>query len=722
MTSGSSDRGPRPWHRRPGQATVLSGLAERILGAHANRVAWHVDAGQPGFAVRCGAGIDVVAGDVLSAAHGLHRALVELAHRRVCWDTPLPLDASHLTDGVSSGRLRAEVAYYLNFCTSGYTTAAWDWDRWQREIDWMALHGITMPLATVGHEAVLAEVYRAAGLSDDEIVAFLGGPAYLPWQFMGCLDNWGAQLDRRWLEQRRELGRRIVDRQLEYGMTPVLPAFVGHVPHQLASSGTTTRDWWGFTTHLLDPLDDRFRELARQIVAAQADMLGTAHLYAADPFIEMEPPDDDPTYLANVANSLVAGLRAADPDAVWVLQAWTFDYLDWWTDDRIAHFLDSVPAEAMLVLDLWGEHSAQWRRFGGFRGKPWVWCTLHDFGGRNDAFGAAERTLTELHAALAADEPPLGVGLAMEATEQNHMIYELVLDRPQPSELANWGAAFAVARSGSDDPRAVSAWRRLLATVYATPGARHEPSERPSAITLRPHAGLLEGSVADEFAAARAGYPAATLLAACRDLADLTAVRPDLAAGPLGHDLVTAVATLAARAADALLARIVAAWRTSGRPVDGGATALLTLLDELDALLAHRTELRLATWEAAHGQLGTSDEQAAALRRDARMLVSVWNHAERAPLTDYSARLWAGLVAGLYRERWRVWLAELRAADGAAPSDDVIDRRIGEVTTSFVERGWPTPAATGALADAAARLMTTCATALDLPDPPRDPD
>ena len=34
---------------------------------------------------------------------------------------------------------------YMNYCTFGYTTVYWDWERWEKEIDWMALHGITHP-------------------------------------------------------------------------------------------------------------------------------------------------------------------------------------------------------------------------------------------------------------------------------------------------------------------------------------------------------------------------------------------------------------------------------------------------------------------------------------------------------------------------------------------------------------------------------------------------
>lgn len=40
--------------------------------------------------------------------------------------------------------------YDFNYCTFSYTMAFWDWTRWEKEIDWMALHGINLPLAMVG--------------------------------------------------------------------------------------------------------------------------------------------------------------------------------------------------------------------------------------------------------------------------------------------------------------------------------------------------------------------------------------------------------------------------------------------------------------------------------------------------------------------------------------------------------------------------------------------
>ena len=40
--------------------------------------------------------------------------------------------------------------YYMNVCTFGYSYVWWDWTRWEKEIDWMAMNGINIPLAFVG--------------------------------------------------------------------------------------------------------------------------------------------------------------------------------------------------------------------------------------------------------------------------------------------------------------------------------------------------------------------------------------------------------------------------------------------------------------------------------------------------------------------------------------------------------------------------------------------
>ena len=45
----------------------------------------------------------------------------------------------------------------------------WDWARWEREIDWMALHGINLVYAFNGQEKIWLEVFTELGLTEAEV-------------------------------------------------------------------------------------------------------------------------------------------------------------------------------------------------------------------------------------------------------------------------------------------------------------------------------------------------------------------------------------------------------------------------------------------------------------------------------------------------------------------------------------------------------------------------
>ena len=98
--------------------------------------------------------------------------------------------------------------HYFNVCTFGYTTVWWDWKRWQHEIDWMALHGINMPLAMNGQEKVWQEVFRGLGESDQAIQNHFTGPAFLPWHRMGNVDHHRARFRRVGLTGRQSCRRK----------------------------------------------------------------------------------------------------------------------------------------------------------------------------------------------------------------------------------------------------------------------------------------------------------------------------------------------------------------------------------------------------------------------------------------------------------------------------------------------------------------------------------
>uniref|UniRef100_A0A166HZ55 Alpha-N-acetylglucosaminidase C-terminal domain-containing protein n=1 Tax=Daucus carota subsp. sativus TaxID=79200 RepID=A0A166HZ55_DAUCS len=77
--------------------------------------------------------------------------------------------------------------YYQNVVTSSYSYVWWNWERWEKEIDWMALQGVNLPLAFTAQETIWQKVFTGFNISKQELDDFFGGPAFLAWARMGNL-------------------------------------------------------------------------------------------------------------------------------------------------------------------------------------------------------------------------------------------------------------------------------------------------------------------------------------------------------------------------------------------------------------------------------------------------------------------------------------------------------------------------------------------------------
>lgn len=177
--------------------------------------------------------------DLLS---GLHWYLKHWCGAHISWDKTGGVQLSSVPKAGSLPRIKDDGLlvqrpvpwnYYQNAVTSSYTFAWWDWQRWEKEIDWMALQGINMPLAFTGQEAIWQKVFQNFNISSSDLNDFFGGPAFLAWSRMGNLHGWGGPLPQSWLDQQLILQKKILSRMYELGMTPVLPAFSGNVPAAL---------------------------------------------------------------------------------------------------------------------------------------------------------------------------------------------------------------------------------------------------------------------------------------------------------------------------------------------------------------------------------------------------------------------------------------------------------------------------------------------------------
>lgn len=619
--------------------------------------------------------------------------------RRITWEAPrLDLPWERWPDAPRTElRTPFAVRYHLNVVTHGYSTAYWDEDRWERELDWMALHGVTHPLLLTGYESVLAETLRRAGADATAVRAWVGSAAHLPWMSMGGMHDFGGPLPERWDDRRIALARRILTRARELGMTPVLPLPGGHVPRSVAGPDALEIDWQGWRTPLLDPASADFARFMRLFLDTQEELLGhpgSEPVFAVDPFIESLPPSGDLADLAAAGAGVHDAVTAVHPRATWLLQGWPFHYhRAFWTDERVDAYLSRVPHDRLLLIDLWGEHAPMWRR--GMHGRRWIWTAVHNFGGRFALFGDL-RGLARDVAELIETAPDRleGIGLAPEAIENNTVFYEAASDLVWgPLDIDAWLADFAVQRYGVADDSAVEAWRLLGTTLYGPGRTRSIPSpviarpwsarapfatQRLAGEALPAEPPRMSANIdAENDPAVLGDLPAITHAAQLLlSLADRALSRESLEKDVVeltGHVLAQGTRYRIRGALEAFTAGDAPELRRHGAALEDDLLAL-------DRLAATRADSRASSWIDQARAWGDTPAERDAMERDARSLISVWGH-QSSGLHDYSGRHWSGLIRDLYVPRWDAWIRWLAesAERGTIPDESVLHRRIIEI-------------------------------------------
>ncbi|UCD52494.1 MAG: alpha-N-acetylglucosaminidase [Phycisphaerales bacterium] len=536
----------------------------------------------------------------------------------------------------------AKKRYFLNYCCFGYSLAFWDFEQWEELIDWMALNGINAPLSVTGAEAVWQAVCRQLGMTEAEIAEFLAGPPYLPFQWMGCLDGWGGPLPQAWIAQHEQLGRRILARQRELGMTPVLQGFTGHVPAVVARKTPDATaykvEWLEWQTHLMDPLSPQFGEIARLWMTEQQKRFGSDHLYAADTFIEMVPPSGDLKYLADLSRAIYSGMAASDPEAVWVLQGWAFMYKrQFWTQPRFQAFLAAIDDERMLVLDLFCESTPMWNVTDAFCGKPWLWCNIQTFGCKVNMGGALDKIVSDLYSARRDPNRGqlAGLGFVNEGLDYNPVVFDLLYEcawRDEPVDVAAWLDQYSDHRYGAADPEARQAWRLLYTYVYNK--RQSGGSVIVAKPTLEPHSPITD--------AAKIAAAWEHLLNAADQFGSIDTYRFDLVQ-VARHCLASYASELQHQMAAAFHERDLAAFEQVSQ-------RFLDLLRNIDALLATREDFLLGRWLEDAKRWGATEAEKARMEWNARRVLTLWG--ETPVIDDYAHKEWSGMISGFYLPRW----------------------------------------------------------------------
>lgn len=654
---------------------VAAGPFPAVDGLVARRVPWlqgkvvfkQSASAADAFTLSSAQGLPVIeAGNALSAAVGLNWYLKYYCHRQM----------SHLGDNLSAPDslplvpkperhvCSAPLRYALNYCTQNYTFSFYTWDDWQRELDWMALHGVNLMLVCTGEEAVWQNTLRRLGYSEKETADFIAGPAYTAWWLMGNLEGWGGPMPQTQIDARRELTRKILQRMRQFGMEPLMPGFFGMVPSAMkrhVRAQIVEQGLWCDMRRpdFLVPTDPQFARMAKVFYDETRRLYGAnLRYFSGDPFHEGGSTEGIDVTAAGMA--IQKAMLRAFPRATWVLQGW-------WGNPR-PELIAQMDKKHLMVQELYGSYTADWETRAGYEGTPFLWCDIVNFGERPGFCGKLERMASEWHRVASSPYSRLlrGIGIMPEGIRNNPVAYELLLELPWHKtkvDVAAWLKDYACARYGRNDADVEAAWQVFLETIYASPNdGRHEgPCE--NVLMARPKLEYLK----------RVSGPGLTLKRYDVNLFRQGAYRL-LQAAPrfAGSETFAADATqvraqLVSNEADSVYDRMWRAFEakdTAAFALQAG--TMLLQLDYLDRLMGANPFFSLSTYIRQAERCGTTPQERRNNVHNLLMQVTYWGGGDpktkKESTNEYAYKEWGGLIGSFYKPRWQAFFDYARRA------------------------------------------------------------
>ena len=614
----------------------VNGLLERIDSGASKKFIIQVKKGQSDFFELDQKGDKVVirGNNYVNIATGLNWYLKYYAGIHLSWNgmtAKLPESLPKVSTPVRK-ETNLSLRYDFNYCTYSYTMAFWDWERWEKEIDWMALHGINLPLAVVGQECVWKNMLEKLGYSKEEINKFIAGPAFLAWWAMNNLEGWGGPNPDSWYTQQEALQKKILKRMREYGIEPVFPGYSGMVPHdankKLGLNVTEPALWNGFTRPaFLLPTDSRFNEIASLYYKELEKLFGKANYYSMDPFHELE--DAGSVDFDAAGKAVLKAMKDVNPKATWVTQGWTEN-----------------PRPEMIKNLNNGD------------------ILIENFGGNVGLHGRMDQLLNNFY--LTKNNPLAahlkGIGLTMEGSENNPVMFELMCElpwRPEKFTKEEWLKDYLFARYGVRDEKITQAWSILADGIYNCPFGNNQQGPHESIFCGRPG---LNNFQASSWSKMQNYYDPTSTEAAARLMLEVA----DKYKGNnnFEYDLVDIVRQSLSDRGRIVYNQTIADFKSfDKKSFAAHSQEFLNILLAQNRLLGTRSEFRVGRWIEQARNLGTTPEEKDLYEWNARVQITTWGNrvcANDGGLRDYAHKEWNGLLKDFYYKRWAAYWQTLQ--------------------------------------------------------------
>lgn len=389
------------------------------------------------------------------------------AHMSHCGEFELDIKEAPLPSEKFRKVIYQKKRAYLDYITASNSTWLWDFERWEKELDFMAMRGINMALNVVGNDALMYYTLIKNDIPTKAATFFISGPAFYAWQMTAKIDSFIPRNSNIYFEELIVLAKKIFDRMNELGIEPVLSTFNGLVPKEVLKIFNKPKamimdKWAGYPkTFRLNMDDALFTKIFKTYMSIQEEKIGVAKYYMCDQLCNLKLKDNRKSskYLLSSAENLDKLINyCIDDKPCLVFPAESYNKL----------FLDNIKRNDLLIFDVDGSLHSQ---FNDFNGIPFIIGNTQENSPHASLHGDIEKIASfsykdemKKHSNL------LGLGYFPESLEQNPLVQELIFEKLTDEEKTDIDAfleEYCLCRYKVKSENAKNAYQLLKKSCYS---------------------------------------------------------------------------------------------------------------------------------------------------------------------------------------------------------------------------------------------------------------
>jgi len=538
--------------------------------------------------------------------------------------TPLP--DKKITCTVKQ-KIRARTSFEFFTLEGNY----WGFDRWEKEIDFMAMHGINTALQPVGFDGVMYSFLVEVGMPENLCLEFSSGPSFIMRQLTGNVAGFNSVNSREYLQRKIYIGKKITEREKELGIMPMFPAAMPSVPFSLRKKYIKldifkAPMWYNLPPiFFIKPQNAFFDVFNLKYLQKQRELLGETKAFFFEPLYDVSMKGFN-SYLASMGEKLSEVMHALDPEAVIYTH----------TSSIGEEFFKEISGKKFIFIN---DNNSPL-----VNGKRYINAIRGNICGRTAIYG----DINKVCAMPESDENALGITLEIDTFRQNPLYCAAALKAVTANkkiDADDFTRDFAQKRYKTDKYNdEIIKLKNLCYTTDECVG---------SIICARPTTTINHTALGDTM---ERGYDYHELFNIAKDILDSDARKIDTLRADVQSILRQALSDFA-----------MPVYKTATEffrnknvgNFEQASNLFLEICEDLDRLMRTIDSTNFSTrYEEAHS-LGETKEEREAIDINFLLLHTIWGPLGHSVLYDTAWAEWGGLIKDYYAKRWFMYYRSL---------------------------------------------------------------